>query len=210
MLLELNIRNIALIESLTIEFGRGFNVLTGETGAGKSIVVDSLNMALGGRTDRELIRTGAENASVQAIFDIAGNFRAIEFARELGAEIDDGIVGVSREIRTNGRNICRISGVVVPLMTLRQFTSMLVDIHGQHEHQALIDPERHREFLDAFGGELKSIVCGGAPLSPELITDFYAFGIYWFYFNVNTICQFFMCGSYSCSSEFICSYSSVL
>lgn len=153
MLLELNIRNIALIESLTIEFGRGFNVLTGETGTGKSIVVDSLNLALGGRTDRELIRTGAEKASVQAVFDIAGNFRAIEFARELGAEIDDGIVGVSREIRVNGRNICRISGVVVPLMTLRQFTSMLVDIHGQHEHQALIDPERHREFLDAFGGE---------------------------------------------------------
>lgn len=153
MLIELNIQNIALIESLTLEFGRGFNVLTGETGAGKSIVVDSLNMALGGRADRELIRTGADRAAVQAVFDISGNERAIALARELGAEADEGLVAVSRELRSNGRNICRISGVVVPLATLRQLTALLMDIHGQHEHQALINPARHRDFLDAFGDE---------------------------------------------------------
>ena len=153
MLIELNIQNIALIESLTLEFGRGFNVLTGETGAGKSIIVDSLNMALGGRADRELIRTGADRAAVQAVFDISGNERAIAMARELGAEADEGLVAVSRELRSNGRNICRISGVVVPLATLRQLTALLMDIHGQHEHQALINPARHRDFLDAFGDE---------------------------------------------------------
>jgi len=153
MLIELSIQNIALIESLTLEFGRGFNVLTGETGAGKSIVVDSLSMALGGRADRDMIRTGADRAMVQALFDISGNVRAKEFAHDLGAEADEGLIAVSRELRTNGRNICRISGIVVPLSTLRQLTSMLVDIHGQHEHQALINPMRHREFVDAFGDE---------------------------------------------------------
>lgn len=152
MLIELNIRNVALIESLTLEFGRGFNVLTGETGAGKSIVVDSLNMALGSRADRDLIRTGTDRASVQALFDISGNEKAIAIARELGAEADEGLVAVSREIRSSGRNICRISGIVVPLATLRHLTSTLVDIHGQHEHQALIDPQRHIGFLDSFGG----------------------------------------------------------
>lgn len=151
MLLELTIRNIALIEELTLEFDRGFNVFTGETGAGKSIVVDSLNMALGGRADRDLIRTGTDRAIVQALFDLSGNSRAIAFAQELGAEVDDGLVAISRELRGNGRNICRISGVIVPLATLKQLTSMLADIHGQHEHQALINPARHMGFLDSFG-----------------------------------------------------------
>ena len=86
MLLELTITNIALIESLRIEFAQGFNVLTGETGAGKSIVVDSVNLALGGRADREIIRTGAEKASVQALFDISGNARALELAEALGID----------------------------------------------------------------------------------------------------------------------------
>lgn len=152
MLIELSIHNVALIESLTLEFGRGFNVLTGETGAGKSIVVDSLNLALGSRADRDLIRTGTDRASVQALFDISGNEKAIAIARELGAEADEGLVAVSREIRASGRNICRVSGVVVPLATLKHLTSTLVDIHGQHEHQALIDPQRHIAFLDSFGG----------------------------------------------------------
>ncbi len=153
MLLELSIRNIALIESLTLEFDQGFNVLTGETGAGKSIVVDSLNMALGGRAERDLIRTGCEKGSVQAVFDISQNPRALEIARALGAEAEENVVAVSRELSRSGRNICRISGVVVPLSTLRQLTSTLVDIHGQHEHQALINPARHIDFLDSFGGD---------------------------------------------------------
>lgn len=153
MLLELSIRNIALIESLVLEFDQGFNVLTGETGAGKSIVVDSLNMALGGRAERDLIRTGCERGSVQALFDVSRNPRAKDIVRELGAEADENVVAVSRELSRSGRNICRVSGAVVPLQTLRQLTSTLVDIHGQHEHQALINPARHVDFLDSFGGE---------------------------------------------------------
>ena len=153
MLIELTIRNIALIESLRIEFAQGFNVLTGETGAGKSIVVDSLNLALGGRADRELIRAGAEKASVQALFDVSGNAAAMEMARELGVDTEDGLVAVMRELSLSGRNICRISGVIVPVATLRQFTALLVDIHGQHEHQALLNPQMHIHFLDAYGDD---------------------------------------------------------
>lgn len=151
MLLELTIRNIALIESLRIEFAQGFNVLTGETGAGKSIVVDSVNLALGGRADREMIRTGAERGGVEALFDISQNREALEMADALGVEADGGLVCVSRELSRGGRNLCRIAGTVLPLTTLRQFTALLVDVHGQHEHQALMNPQRHMDFLDAFG-----------------------------------------------------------
>ncbi len=151
MLLELNIKNIALIESLRIEFAQGFNALTGETGAGKSIVVDCVNLALGGRADRDIIRNGTDKGSVQAVFDISGNAQALEMAQSLGVDVDEGLVNVSRELNRNGRNICRISGSILPLSTLKQFTSLLVDIHGQHEHQALMNPARHIDFLDSFG-----------------------------------------------------------
>ncbi|MBR1821815.1 MAG: DNA repair protein RecN [Clostridia bacterium] len=153
MLLELTIKNIALIESLRVEFARGFNVLTGETGAGKSIVVDSINLALGGRADRDLIRTGAEKASVQALFDISKNQRALDFARALDIDVEDGLIAIRRELSREGRNICRVQDVVVPLSSLKQLTAHLMDIHGQHEHQALMNPAKHLDFLDAFGGE---------------------------------------------------------
>ena len=153
MLLELTIHNIALIESLRIEFAQGFNVLTGETGAGKSIVVDCLNLSLGGRADREIIRTGAEKGGVEALFDISRNSAAQRKAEELGVDAEDGMVCVSRELSRSGRNICRIAGVPMPLSTLKQFTSLLIDIHGQHEHQSLLNPSRHIEYLDGFGGE---------------------------------------------------------
>lgn len=153
MLLELTIRNIALIESLCIEFAQGFNVLTGETGSGKSIVVDCVNLVLGGRADRDFIRTGAEKGSVQGLFDIANNARAKSFMDELGIDCSDGLIAVCREISRSGRNVCRISGVIVPLSTLKQLTGMLLDIHGQHVHQSLLSPMMHIEFLDAFGDE---------------------------------------------------------
>ena len=153
MLLELTIKNIALIESLRLEFAQGFNVLTGETGAGKSIVVDSVNLALGGRADRDIIRTGADKGMVQALFDISGNERAIACVQALGIEAEDGMIAVRRELSRTGRNICRISDIVVPLNTLKQLTALLMDVHGQHEHQALLNPASHLELLDAFGGE---------------------------------------------------------
>lgn len=153
MLLELSIENIALIESLRIEFAAGFNVLTGETGAGKSIVVDSVNLALGGRADRDIIRTGTEKGSVQALFDISHNEGALAYAREQGIDAEDGLIAVRRELSRGGRNICRVSGVIVPLNVLKNLTAMLMDVHGQHEHQALMNPARHLDFLDAFGGK---------------------------------------------------------
>ena len=153
MLLELTIENIALIESLRIEFAAGFNVLTGETGAGKSIVVDSVNLALGGRADRDIIRTGCEKGSVQALFDISRNPEALQYAREQGVDAEDGLIVVRRELSRSGRNLCRVSGVIVPLNVLKTLTAMLMDVHGQHEHQALMNPARHLDFLDAFGGK---------------------------------------------------------
>ena len=153
MLVELTIKNIALIESLRIEFVQGFNVLTGETGAGKSIVVDSISLALGGRADRDMIRTGAERGMVQALFDVSGNPRAQAVLQSLDIEGEDGLIAIRRELSRSGRNICRVCDVVVPLNTLKQLTATLMDIHGQHEHQALMNPAKHLDFLDAFGGE---------------------------------------------------------
>ena len=153
MLLELNIQNIALIERLRIEFGRGLNVLTGETGAGKSIVVDCVNLALGVRADRELIRNGEEKACVRALFDITENKDAKDYLSSLGIDVDDGLAEVSREMSRSGKNVCRVNGAMMTLSNLKQFTSMLVDIHGQHEHQQLIDEENHLSFLDAYAGE---------------------------------------------------------
>ena len=151
MLLELNIENIALIELLRIEFGQGLNVLTGETGSGKSIVVDCVNLVLGGRAERDLVRTGAEKGRVQALFDVSGCAPARALAEELGADCEDGLLAVSRELSRGGRNVCRVSGAIVPLSALRRLTGMLMDIHGQHEHQSLLNPARHIDFLDAFG-----------------------------------------------------------
>lgn len=151
MLLELTIHNIALIESLRIEFAQGFNVLTGETGSGKSIVVDCVNLVLGGRADRDFVRTGAEKGTVQALFDISGCERALSYADSLGVDCEGGLIAVSRELSRSGRNICRISGIIVPLSALKQLTGLLLDIHGQHEHQSLMNPARHIEFLDSFG-----------------------------------------------------------
>lgn len=153
MLIELNIRNIALIESLRIELERGLNVLTGETGAGKSIVVDCVNLSLGSRGGRELVRTGEEKGSVRALFDIGDCPAARAFLDEMQLEYDDGYAEVSRELTSAGRSVCRINGSVVPMSTLKEFTGHLVDLHGQQEHQRLMDPANHVNYLDAFGGE---------------------------------------------------------
>lgn len=149
MLLELSIRNIALIERLRIEFEPGLNVLTGETGAGKSILVDSVNLALGSRAARDLVRTGADKAVVQAVFDMP--LGALAVLDGAGLEAEDDIITLTREVGASGRSVCRINGQVVPVAVLRQVTALLMDVHGQHEHQALLNPTFHREFLDSGG-----------------------------------------------------------
>jgi DNA repair protein RecN (Recombination protein N) len=151
MLQSITIRQVALIDECMIEFHDGMQVLTGETGAGKSIVVDSVNLILGGRADRDLIRTGCEKASVEAVFDVPGNRTVQRFMTEEEIEYDGRTVTVYREIARSGRNVCRICGVPVPIARLKELASALMDLHGQSEHQFLADPEMHLSFLDQTG-----------------------------------------------------------
>ncbi len=151
MLSHLSIRDIVLIERLDIEFGSGLSVLTGETGAGKSILLDSLSLALGARGDAALVRHGAEQGQVTAVFDVPGNHPARAFLRENGFD-DDGDV-ILRRIQTgDGRTRVFINDQAASLTLLRELGKRLVEIHGQHDDRALIDTDLHRTLLDAFGG----------------------------------------------------------
>lgn len=148
MLTRLKIRNIALIDEIEVCLSDGMNVLSGETGAGKSIIVDSVNLVLGERADRELIRTGESSASVEAWFsNIPDSVR--EVLSEQQIEQDQDLV-ISRELSASGKNICRINGVLVTLALLKEISDLLVDIHGQHEHQSLFDEKNHIMMLDSF------------------------------------------------------------
>lgn len=152
MLLSLEILNIALIDQMRVEFSNGLHVLTGETGAGKSILVDAVALLLGGRAQKELIRTGTEKARVEGVFEISDCPAALNFLRE--QELDEGDeVTLSREITLQGRSVCRVNGTMLSLAQYQQLTSQLMDIHGQHEHQSLMDEKRHLAFLDAYGEE---------------------------------------------------------
>ena len=153
MLVSMTVCNIALIEHLEIQFNKGMHVLSGETGAGKSIIVDSINLMLGERADRGLIRSGCEKASVEAFIDISDCPKAAELLAEQELEADGSVISIQREISVSGRNVCRVCGVIVPLTFLRSLTQHLVDIHGQHEHQSLLDSQNHMAFLDSFGEE---------------------------------------------------------
>lgn len=149
MLSTLNIENIAVIEGAEIEFAPGLNVLTGETGAGKSIVIDSLEAALGWRTSAQLVRTGAKSARVTAAFSSAAADTMLD---ELGAESEDGEVILTRRITEDGKSSCRVNGTPVPASSQRKLGLALMDIHGQGEGQRLADERYHREYLDSFGG----------------------------------------------------------
>ena len=152
MLVSLTIRNIALMDEMQVEFSRGLHVLTGETGAGKSILVDAVALLLGGRAQKELIRHGEEKARVEGIFDVADCPAVQELLKE--QELDEGNeLILSREITAQGRSSCRVNGALLPLSQYQAFTGLLMDIHGQHEHQSLMDEKRHLTFLDATGDE---------------------------------------------------------
>ncbi len=154
MLVSLTIENIAVIERASISFDSGLTVLTGETGAGKSIVIDSLNAVLGERIRRDLVRAGSEKASVSALFrDISG--AALEALAEMGMEPDeDGSLLIQRSLTADGKGACHINGRPATVSMLRTVGRLLVNIHGQHENQALLAPERHVEYLDRLGGLL--------------------------------------------------------
>jgi DNA repair protein RecN (Recombination protein N) len=148
MLISLHIENIAVIERADIEFERGFNVLTGETGAGKSIVIDSIGAVLGGRTGREIVRAGAEKALVSAVFSGEGTESWLE---ENDIEPEDELI-IQRKISPDGKSSCRVCGVPVAVQQLRSLGALLLDIHGQNDGRQLMDETRHRKYLDDFGG----------------------------------------------------------
>ncbi len=150
MLQRLYIENVALIEKLELEFSSGFHVLSGETGAGKSIIIDAVNFVLGERASRELIKFGAARAKVEAVFNLNGCGKARQLLDEMELLPEDNELILSRELTQAGKNICRINGSLAPVSALKSITDVLVDIHGQHEHQSLLNPEKHMGFLDAF------------------------------------------------------------
>ncbi|MDV0430899.1 DNA repair protein RecN [Lactiplantibacillus sp. DA1] len=150
MLQELSITNFAIIEHLDIAFEAGMTVLTGETGAGKSIIIDAVGLLAGGRGSSEFIRTGADKAILQGMFILPADGVTAQLLDEAGIEHADNTVILQREITKSGRNMCRINGMLVNTTTLKQIGETIVDIHGQNEHQELMQPEKHLGLLDEF------------------------------------------------------------
>nr|MBP7430472.1 AAA family ATPase [Candidatus Hydrogenedentota bacterium] len=153
MLESLHIQNYALIDDIELEFGPGFNVLTGETGAGKSIIVGALNLVLGARASAEGVRDGADRARVDAVFRIGAPARDLAAAlQESDIALEDGVLILSRVVTPDGRSRAYAGGVPVPLAVLAAIGDELVDLHGQHEHQSLLKPARQLDLLDGFAG----------------------------------------------------------
>ncbi len=156
MLRSLLIKNYALIEEISVEFSSGLTIITGETGAGKSILIDALGLLLGERASTDMIRTGAEKAIVEGVFDVKKNDRVADILRSNENDITDKII-VRREVTNKGQSRCFINDSPVNVMMLKEIGDALVDLHGQHEHQSLLHPETHLDFLDDFGGYEKEL-----------------------------------------------------
>lgn len=152
MLNSLFIKNIAVIESAEIEFGAGFNILTGETGAGKSIIIDSLNILKGERASKELIRSGEQKARVDGVFTV-DEATVEDLSERFGIEVDDGQILISREITADGKNNIRVNGIPVIGSVLKEACANLVSIHGQHDNTSLLSKKTHLPLLDSFAGE---------------------------------------------------------
>lgn len=158
MLSELYIENIAIIQKTSINFDQGFNVLTGETGAGKSILIGSINTILGERVSRDIVRTGCEKASVTAVFtDVSENVKSFLKDKDFSCEDGEALI-ISREISVDGRSSCRILGKPVSVSMLRDLGAMLINIHGQHDNQQLLSADKHMHFIDLFGDLEKYIL----------------------------------------------------
>ncbi|MBC7766175.1 MAG: DNA repair protein RecN [Hyphomonadaceae bacterium] len=154
MLQSLTIHNIAIIEQAQIDFNEGLNILTGETGAGKSIIIDAINMILGERTSKELVRSGQDSALVEALFYIEDGILD-DFLQENGMPpMDEGALLIVREMNANGKSTSRVNGRMVTAQALKELAKNIVNIHGQHDSQALLSDEKHIGFLDSFGGKV--------------------------------------------------------
>jgi len=154
VLLQLNVKDFALIEDLQLTFKPGLNVLSGETGAGKSIIIGAIGLILGERASAEHVREGTQEAYIEAIFDWSRGFPSHmrELLKEGGLDPEENLV-ISREVIKEGRSIGRVNGRAVPISFLKELGAGLIDLHGQHQHQSLLDPEQHLEMLDAYGGD---------------------------------------------------------
>ncbi len=148
MLEQLTIKNVAVIDKLSVIFNSGLSVMTGETGAGKSIIIDSINMILGDRAKKDLIRSGTEFAQVEAIFTMTDCVKAVLCDNDI--DCDEDTVIITRKLPSDGKSTARINGSAVTLNTLRDISDMLINIHGQHDNQALLTPQKHIMFLDSF------------------------------------------------------------
>lgn len=150
MLEELSIKNFAIIDELTVQFDHGLTVLTGETGAGKSIIIDAIGLLIGGRGSSEFVRYGAKRAEIEGLFTIHDDHPVVQKADEFGITVEDGMLILRRDLTDRGKSICRVNGKLVTLTILREIGQLLVDIHGQHEHQVLLHSEKHLTLLDSY------------------------------------------------------------
>lgn len=152
MLVMLSIKNLAVVEEIDVYFHKGFHVLSGETGAGKSIIIDALGLIAGSRGSAELVRYGNDKAEMEALFELRGDHPVWDTMSRLGIQgtAEEHLV-IRREVTASGKSTARINGQLVNLTMLREIGEQLVNIHGQHEHQSLMKPERHLSLLDTFG-----------------------------------------------------------
>lgn len=155
MLRELSIRNLAVIEEVNVTFHHGFHVLTGETGAGKSILIDALSLVVGGRGSADMVRYGCDKAEMEAMFDLSSGHPVWKVLTKLGVQFSsDEMLVIRRELSSHGKSSSRVNGQLVTMTMLREIGECLVNIHGQHEHQSLLRTEQHLEWLDLFAGDL--------------------------------------------------------
>lgn len=157
MLLDLRIKNFVIIDSLTVNFTRGLNILSGETGAGKSILIDAISGVLGEKLSTDMIRTGFDKASLEAGFDVSGMAELAKILDEAGIDTDDDQLVLRREIFANGKGRCFANSMQIPVGKLKEISENLIDIHGQNEHQTIVNISKHRELLDSFGGLIPDV-----------------------------------------------------
>ena len=174
MLTHLSIKDFAIIDSVSLDFHQGFHIFTGETGAGKSILVEAVSLALGGRADTTYVRSGKEKAVIE-LSATTSDPVVLSMLEENGFSFDDAVPGeepaldITREIQSEGRSVCRINGTLVSVSFLSKVCKRLADIHGQYDHQSLLDPEQHIQLLDAF--DAPSIM----PLKDKVSEDYQAY-----------------------------------
>lgn len=159
MLKELSIKNFAIIDELSVGFDEGLTVLTGETGAGKSIIIDAVHLLCGGRGSQEFIRHGARKAELEGLFIITDPQHSV-FKKmfDVGIDVDDETIILRRDLNDSGKSVCRVNGKLVTIGILREIGASLIDIHGQHESQELMDDKAHIHLLDQFAGEDLKVV----------------------------------------------------